>query len=151
MGCLLLPRSPESGHWASVFRPEWRLRTRRLLEQGGADRETAALRPGGGVFQHSGQICPAASPSSDDLALLAACSNGEIGLVRAARSSACTANTNRSGAAGADRWCAAAGRSASAPSSPSTAAPCDDQHPAIAPKMPRHLSAEIARRRILSG
>ena len=46
--------SRESACWTIIFRPERRLRSRRLLELGASDREAAVFWPGGGVFQRSG-------------------------------------------------------------------------------------------------
>ena len=59
VACRLTSRSPDFARWTSVFRPERRLRSRKLLEQGGSDREAAESWLRGGVFQRSGQTCPA--------------------------------------------------------------------------------------------
>ncbi len=53
-------RSPDFARWTSIFRPDWRLRSRKLQEQGGSDREAAVFWLSGGVFQRSGRNCPAA-------------------------------------------------------------------------------------------
>ena len=53
-------RSPDFARWTSNFRPNRCRRSRKLLEQGGSDREVAVFWLGGGVFQRSGQTCPAA-------------------------------------------------------------------------------------------
>jgi len=44
----------------AFFRPERPRRARKALKQGGSDVEAAMFGLGGGVFQRSGQTCPAA-------------------------------------------------------------------------------------------
>jgi len=59
VACYLTRRSPESDRRTSVFRPARRLRSRRLLKQGGSGRETTVFWLGSDVFQRGGQTCPA--------------------------------------------------------------------------------------------
>ncbi|WP_339773525.1 hypothetical protein, partial [uncultured Pseudosulfitobacter sp.] len=60
VACLLTSRSPDFACWTSIFRPNRRLWSHKQLEQGGSDGEAAVFWLGGGVFQRSGQTCPAA-------------------------------------------------------------------------------------------
>jgi hypothetical protein len=60
VACCLTRRSPESDRWTRVFRPDRRLRSRKLLELGGSAREPASSWPGSDVFERGGQTCLAA-------------------------------------------------------------------------------------------
>jgi hypothetical protein len=64
---LLTPKSPDFSGRTSFFCPEWRLRSRRLLELGGSGHEAAAFLPGGGVFQRGRQLELAANLGSAGL------------------------------------------------------------------------------------
>lgn len=60
VACRLTSRSPDFARWASVFRPERCLSSRKRPKSGGSSLEPAAFWPGRAAFPRGRRTCPAA-------------------------------------------------------------------------------------------
>lgn len=60
VSCRLTSRSPDFARWASVFRPERCLSSRKRPKSGGSSLEPAAFWPGRAAFPRGRRTCPAA-------------------------------------------------------------------------------------------